>query len=79
MIARVRPGDISAVGVTAAMNPGDVVTIGGALPAQRNLISGKPVTPSTHPVERSMIQGNFFGVNATGAAALANSGNICPL
>ncbi len=50
-------------------------TIGGTLPAQRNVISGNDGVGIEH-VAGAVIQGNFVGVDATGTVALANSINI---
>lgn len=49
--------------------------IGGARPAQRNLISGNYATGiAISSGERNAIQGNYIGTNAAGTAVLANAG-----
>ncbi len=50
-------------------------TIGGTLPAQRNVISGNDGVGIEH-VAGAVIQGNFVGVDSTGSVALPNSINI---
>ncbi len=61
----------NAVGVRGVGGP----TIGGSLPAQRNVISGNDGLGIEH-VAGAIIQGNFVGVDATGAVALPNLVNI---
>ncbi len=52
-----------------------LATIGGTLPAQRNVISGNG-GPGIEARWYSLIQGNFIGIDATGTAALPNAINV---
>ena len=62
---------------------GNGLTIGGPTPGARNLISGNaddgiemdPDSGAGETTSDNVIQGNFIGVDATGAAALGNGGN----
>lgn len=47
-------------------------TIGGVLPGQRNVISGNRFNGISITGDNNLIQGNFIGVDATGAKALPN-------
>ncbi|MBA3775708.1 MAG: hypothetical protein H0X11_04590, partial [Betaproteobacteria bacterium] len=47
-------------------------TIGGVLPGQRNVISGNRFNGISINGDNNVIQGNFIGVDATGAKALPN-------
>ena len=49
-------------------------TIGGTLPAQRNVISGN--NGSGISTNGAVIQGNFIGIDATGTTALPNLTNV---
>ena len=54
-------------------------TIGGSSPAARNLISGNPaagVSISGAPASNNTLAGNYIGVDATGAALLANGTGV---
>ena len=72
-IARSRP---EAGGVSAgAESPGS--SIGGALPSQRNVISGNNgIGISIFGAGPTVIQGNFIGIDATGTVALPNDINV---
>ncbi len=47
-------------------------TIGGPLPADRNIIDGNN-SSAAYPSDRWVFQGNYIGVDATGIAAIGNS------
>ena len=67
-------GTIARSRVSAGGVSGWGSTIGGALPSQRNVISGNNgVGIYAH---RTVIQGNFIGIDATGTVGLPNSINV---
>jgi len=72
-VARSRP---EAGGVSAGADFSGS-TIGGALPSQRNLISGNNgIGISVFGAGPAVIQGNFIGIDATGMVALPNDINV---
>lgn len=50
-------------------------TIGGDTPGERNVISGNDGSGITIQSSNNVIQGNYVGVDATGAVALGNEGS----
>ena len=50
-------------------------TIGGTAPAARNVITGPQTFIDVNFAANSVIQGNYFGTNAAGTAALPAAGN----
>jgi hypothetical protein len=64
------------VGESPANATAPTVLIGGGDPAARNIISGNNQTGITIVNGTATIRGNYVGVDATGAAKLANSSGI---
>jgi CSLREA domain-containing protein len=61
-------------GIYDSLNSGGGHVIGGAGPANRNLISGNNKTGLTLRSNNSTVQGNYIGTDSTGTAALGNKG-----
>ena len=76
---------VDAAGQTAVLNSwgvhaqfGTNLTIGGPLPADRNLISGNAAAGIAFDAESASctVEGNRIGTNAAGTAAIANGGGV---
>src|SRR5262245_33257507 len=64
-------GTAGAVGIISFASG---VMIGGSTPAARNVVSGNPVLGIEVAGTNTTVQGNYVGTNATGSAAMLDSG-----
>lgn len=59
-----------------APSPADNNTIGGTTPAARNIISGNPLAGvAINDAHLTTVEGNYIGLDVTGAKALSNGGD----